>query len=310
VNNKLWNGEVFNLGKYSGWNGETMLFTDGDSNLCGSHGKRSSEIVFTCGDSDKVNHIGDGDGPCSYRIKMQTTLACAITLKQCTADSLTATADAATSRLEAIEAKIKELEKENQIPEDYKAPTLRPNPGTDWRCGPNFNNDGCDPRSYWPCCSSAGHCGYTPAHCECSGCVDYRKDCKLTKMGTEYRGKVKVTKSGKTCQRWDSETPHKHAHYSPSSHPSYGLVENYCRNPSHNQGGPWCYTTDPNKRWEYCQIYECPSVFTDLGQCNVESLNVLAEKAKILKNKVDRIEAYKHRDAPGGWGIQKKNDFS
>jgi len=231
------------------------------------------------------------------------------TPKQCTVDSLAATADAAMSRLEALEAKIKELEKENQIPEDYKAPTLRPNPGTDWRCGPNFNNDGCDPRSYWPCCSAWGHCGYTSAHCECSGCVDYRKDCKLTKMGTEYRGKVKVTKTGKTCQRWDSETPHEHNHYTASTHPSYGLDENFCRNPSHNQGGPWCYTTDPDQRWENCQIYECPSVFTDLGKCNVESLNVVAEKVKILKNKVDRIEAYKH-PRKASLKIQKKNDFS
>ena len=22
--------------------------------------------------------------------------------------------------------------------------------------------------------------------------------------------------------------------------------------------GPWCYTTDPDKRWEYCDVKLCP----------------------------------------------------
>ncbi|KAL5253738.1 hypothetical protein ACHWQZ_G013495 [Mnemiopsis leidyi] len=32
---------------------------------------------------------------------------------------------------------------------------------------------------------------------------------------------------------------------------------NYCRNPTSASGGPWCYTTDPNTRWEYCDIPKC-----------------------------------------------------
>ena len=32
---------------------------------------------------------------------------------------------------------------------------------------------------------------------------------------------------------------------------------NYCRNPDSVSGGPWCYTTDPNTRWEYCDIPKC-----------------------------------------------------
>ena len=31
---------------------------------------------------------------------------------------------------------------------------------------------------------------------------------------------------------------------------------NYCRNPD-NSKGPWCYTTDKRKRWEYCQVPKC-----------------------------------------------------
>ena len=29
------------------------------------------------------------------------------------------------------------------------------------------------------------------------------------------------------------------------------------RNPDLDLAGPWCYTTDPEKRWEYCEIEHC-----------------------------------------------------
>lgn len=45
--------------------------------------------------------------------------------------------------------------------------------------------------------------------------------------------------------------------YFPDKHPGEGLEENYCRNPDNDQQGPWCYTTDPNKRFDYCDIPEC-----------------------------------------------------
>ena len=31
---------------------------------------------------------------------------------------------------------------------------------------------------------------------------------------------------------------------------------NYCRNPEGEQG-PWCYTTDPDKLWEFCDVQQC-----------------------------------------------------
>lgn len=33
---------------------------------------------------------------------------------------------------------------------------------------------------------------------------------------------------------------------------------NYCRNPDGDEG-PWCYTTDPSVRWEYCNLKRCPA---------------------------------------------------
>lgn len=35
-----------------------------------------------------------------------------------------------------------------------------------------------------------------------------------------------------------------------------GLDKNYCRNPD-NERSPWCYTTDPETRWEYCSVPSC-----------------------------------------------------
>ncbi|XP_056620636.1 plasminogen-like [Triplophysa dalaica] len=73
--------------------------------------------------------------------------------------------------------------------------------------------------------------------------------------GRYYRGTISVTKSGKTCQSWTSQTPHKHVK-SPENNPCKGLEENYCRNPDHEKA-PWCYTTDPETLWEYCNVPNC-----------------------------------------------------
>ncbi|XP_078589981.1 zinc metalloproteinase nas-7-like [Branchiostoma floridae x Branchiostoma japonicum] len=73
--------------------------------------------------------------------------------------------------------------------------------------------------------------------------------------GASYRGTVSVTETGKTCQRWDSQSPHGHSG-TPANYPYSGLEENYCRNPSgHTE--VWCYTTDPSTRWERCDVPVC-----------------------------------------------------
>ncbi|XP_052695909.1 plasminogen-like [Crassostrea angulata] len=73
-------------------------------------------------------------------------------------------------------------------------------------------------------------------------------ECKRSSSGYDYTGKVSVTQSGRICQAWNSQTPH--------SHPRTSLPENYCRNPD-GEPAPWCYTTDPNKRFEICNIPYC-----------------------------------------------------
>merc|ERR1712023_230448 len=72
--------------------------------------------------------------------------------------------------------------------------------------------------------------------------------------GINYRGTLNKTKSGRTCQNWTSQSPHKHNN-TPQKKPNKGLGNhNYCRNPDGEPGGIWCYTTDKNKRWEYCDV--------------------------------------------------------
>merc|ERR1719187_1289737 len=66
-----------------------------------------------------------------------------------------------------------------------------------------------------------------------------------------YKGEASQTVSGLTCQAWNVQTPHKH---------EYGRLgdHNHCRN-SDIESAPWCYTTNPEKRWEYCDVRECNS---------------------------------------------------
>ncbi|KAI8520694.1 hypothetical protein Bbelb_004480 [Branchiostoma belcheri] len=50
----------------------------------------------------------------------------------------------------------------------------------DLQCGPGFRTeDGypaeCNPDSSHPCCSPHNWCDVTPEHCDCLGCIDYRK---------------------------------------------------------------------------------------------------------------------------------------
>uniref|UniRef100_A0A4W5NUZ4 Macrophage stimulating 1 n=1 Tax=Hucho hucho TaxID=62062 RepID=A0A4W5NUZ4_9TELE len=81
----------------------------------------------------------------------------------------------------------------------------------------------------------------------------YVRKCIVGK-GEDYRGKVFMTKSGHTCQQWWSKFPHDHR-WTPTA--TNGLELNYCRNPDGDRIGPWCYTTDPEWRFETCNIPHC-----------------------------------------------------
>ncbi|XP_036839179.1 hepatocyte growth factor-like protein [Oncorhynchus mykiss] len=74
--------------------------------------------------------------------------------------------------------------------------------------------------------------------------------------GKNYRGVVRKTRKGVTCQKWSVNMPHK-TKINPGTHPEGNLTENYCRNPDGDQHGPWCYTTDPKTEFDYCAIKQC-----------------------------------------------------
>lgn len=87
-------------------------------------------------------------------------------------------------------------------------------------------------------------------------------ECFTDPIGLDYRGTVAQTKSGRTCQKWTSQTPRQHTR-TPKNYPDAGLGDhNYCRNPDETEGGAWCYThwlgAGPLfflvPRWETCNV--------------------------------------------------------
>lgn len=80
----------------------------------------------------------------------------------------------------------------------------------------------------------------------CNPISDDVETCKGKKC-KGYRGYQTFTKTGRTCQEWAKQAPHKHSN-TPEKKASKGLESNYCRNPG-NSANIWCYTTDPKKRW-------------------------------------------------------------
>ena len=73
----------------------------------------------------------------------------------------------------------------------------------------------------------------------------------------DYRGPLQITKWGEQCQKWTEQYPHKHSR-TEKNYPEAGLGNhNYCRNPDSESGGAWCYTTNADRRWVYCDVAKC-----------------------------------------------------
>ncbi|XP_022205112.1 tyrosine-protein kinase transmembrane receptor Ror2 [Nilaparvata lugens] len=81
-------------------------------------------------------------------------------------------------------------------------------------------------------------------------------DC-IKGRGRFYLGTMNITKSGLPCQRWDSNKPHSHDNRPPNVFPEIQNAENYCRNAGGEEPVPWCYTMDPDVRWQHCNIPLC-----------------------------------------------------
>lgn len=85
-----------------------------------------------------------------------------------------------------------------------------------------------------------------------------KETCGSNQQGqANYRGYSNTTVSGRSCQSWSSQWPHPHK-YTPEDRPLDGLDGNYCRNPTNETHGlAWCFTTDADVRWEFCNIEAC-----------------------------------------------------
>ena len=122
-----------------------------------------------------------------------------------------------------------------------------------------------DRRARWKYCD-VPECAINYNNCVHDGSENSR--CWAGQDGKKYRGceAVARTKGGfgsrdtfYTCQKWTSQTPHKHSR-TPSNYPNLGLGDHsYCRNPDGEPHGPWCYTNDPSVRWQYCNVARCGS---------------------------------------------------
>ncbi|XP_052805094.1 uncharacterized protein LOC128234709 [Mya arenaria] len=82
---------------------------------------------------------------------------------------------------------------------------------------------------------------------------------------TNWQGLVNHTETGLKCQRWDVDKPHNHNYHDETfaGGQNQHEAENYCRDPR-GEGNPWCYTTNPNVRWQFCSIPHC-NAFTNQG---------------------------------------------
>lgn len=56
---------------------------------------------------------------------------------------------------------------------------------------------------------------------------------------------------------WNETTPHSHG-YTIAKYGDKGIGEhNFCRNPYSKYSRVWCYTTNPDVRWDYCYVPTC-----------------------------------------------------
>jgi len=152
-----------------------------------------------------------------------------------------------------------------------------------------------DPEIRWQYCD-VPICGHVDeAECEDSspetcGCGEVKQ--------SDYRGTINTTISGYECQMWNSISPNTKARKYINAYPRAGLNENYCRNPSGKSKMPWCYTTDPSKRWEYCDIPTCGQTLS------LKSLRV-TDRQPVSTLSVDErdeeVEAECSKDSTDGW---------
>ena len=96
--------------------------------------------------------------------------------------------------------------------------------------------------------------------------------------GAYYTGNLNKTRSGRTCQKWTSQSPHSHSRTA-GNYPNRGIGNhNYCRNPD-GENSIWCYTTIYNNpRWERCNTNSAKDLINKEKEEKIQ--NLINEKAE------------------------------
>ncbi|XP_072514899.1 muscle, skeletal receptor tyrosine-protein kinase isoform X1 [Salminus brasiliensis] len=114
-----------------------------------------------------------------------------------------------------------------------------------------------------------------PASCTAVAFVEIKKDQITTTCyndrGRFYQGTHNVTASGIPCQRWDQQDPHPHR-LPVDVIPELRNAENFCRNPGGESDRPWCYSSSPRVRWEYCLVPKCGEAVTSVRAASAPKL--------------------------------------
>uniref|UniRef100_A0A224XGT8 Putative thrombospondin type 1 repeat protein n=1 Tax=Panstrongylus lignarius TaxID=156445 RepID=A0A224XGT8_9HEMI len=84
--------------------------------------------------------------------------------------------------------------------------------------------------------------------------------CKLSIRGTEYIGRISMTKSGGNCDYWESPQLDKEITELDLPDGNKRAARNFCRNPNNSTNGTWCYTNVGSKEKEYCSLPICSSM--------------------------------------------------
>ncbi len=84
----------------------------------------------------------------------------------------------------------------------------------------------------------------------------YVADCYATSTGMDYLGSEDRTEGGRLCKRWDSQS---FGHVTDANFVEGNMTaaENFCRNPAGLGERPWCYTSNTEDTWEYCNVSHC-----------------------------------------------------
>ena len=100
----------------------------------------------------------------------------------------------------------------------------------------------------------------------CGNVTVDRSNCKISKQGSEYAGEISRTTRGYQCRSWHKITKYRWGRFN-YEFPENDIhaAKNYCRNPSKDMLGPWCYVSQKlNIIQDYCSIPFCH------GYCNYD----------------------------------------